>query len=209
MSPTVKSRTAVTAALAATLLAGCATTPGAGPVEITRFHDAAALAQIGQGTVFVASAPGEDADSLELSAYKLEVLNELVALGYQESSREQADHIAQVSLKRYKIEPEAGGRGPVSVGVGGSTGGYRSGVGLGVGINLGGGDNKDRVGTDVSVRINDAASNQALWEGRASLSVGRDSPLAEPAANADIIADALFQDFPGNDGETIEVEVDE
>ena len=196
-------------ALAATLLAGCATTIAPSPVEVTRFHDAAALAQIGQGTVFVETAPGEDGDSLELAAYKLEVLNELVALGYREASRVEADHIAQVSLKRYKIEPEAKRRGPVSVGVGGSTGGYGSGVGLGVGINLGGGGSKERTGTDIAVSLRNASSDQTLWEGRASVTVGRDSPLAEPAANADIIADALFREFPGNNGETIEVEVNE
>ncbi|MEP5936768.1 MAG: hypothetical protein ABJ239_00420 [Erythrobacter sp.] len=205
--PNIKSL--VGAALAASLLVGCATTAAPGPVEVTRFHNANAIGQVGQGTVFVETAAGEEGNSLELAAYKLEVLNELVKLGYREAARADADHIAQVSLDRYSIKPETKGRGPVSVGVGGSTGGYGSGVGLGIGLNLGGGGQKERVGTDISVRLRNATDNASLWEGRASLSVGRDSPLAAPAANADIIADALFRDFPGNDGETIEIEVNE
>lgn len=200
-------RTLLGTAMAATLLAGCATTAPAGPVEVTRFHDAAALAQVGTGTVFVETAPGDETQALELSVYKNEVLQHLLALGYREASRAEADHIAQVALERFTIEPESNRRGPVSVGVGGSTGSFGSGVGLGLGINLGGGGQKERVGSDVSVRIRDAETQQSLWEGRASLAVGRDSPLAQPAANAAIIADALFRDFPGNDGETIEIEV--
>jgi hypothetical protein len=80
---------------------------------------------------------------------------------------------------------------------------------LGVGFNLGGGRSKERVGTEISVQIRTASDNQSIWEGRASLAVDRDSPLAAPGANADVIAASLFRDFPGNDGETIEVEVSE
>jgi len=200
-------RTLLGTAMATTLLAGCATTAPAGPVEVTRFHNTAALAQVGAGTIFVETAQGDERQALELSAYKREVLQRLLALGYRETSRAEADHIAQVALERYTIEPEQDRRGPVSVGVGGSTGSFGSGVGLGLGINLGGGGKKERVGSEISVRIRDAETQQSLWEGRASLAVGLDSPLAKPTANAAIIADALFHDFPGNDGETIEIEV--
>jgi len=200
-------KTLLGTAVAATLLAGCATATPAGPVEVTRFHNSAALAQVGTGTIFVETASGDESKALELSAYKREVSQQLLALGYSEASRAEADHIAQVALERYTIEPEQNRRGPVSVGVGGSTGSFGSGVGLGVGINLGGGGKKERVGSDISVRIRDAKTQQSLWEGRASLAVGLNSPLAKPAANAAIIVDALFHNFPGNDGETIEIEV--
>ena len=36
-----------------------------------------------------------------------------------------------------------------------------------------------------------------------------DSPLARGQANAQTVASALFREFPGNNGETIEVEVSE
>ncbi|MGI8943674.1 MAG: hypothetical protein ACR2FJ_05470, partial [Qipengyuania sp.] len=64
-------------------LPGCATAPG--PVEVTRFVDPAATDRLGRGTIFVQAAPGEDADSLEMSAYTAAVAAELRALGYVET----------------------------------------------------------------------------------------------------------------------------
>ncbi|MFN2098968.1 DUF4136 domain-containing protein [Altererythrobacter sp. MF3-039] len=182
-------------------LAGCATAPG--PVEVTRFHDAAAIAQVGSGTIFIEAAPGEDASGLELAPYKSAVARELAALGYRETSREDAQHIAQVALDRY-ISREGNRRGPVSVGVGGSTGGYRSGVGMGIGINLGGGA-KDLVDTELAVAIKDKASESNIWEGRAQFAVKENSELARADANAQTVASALFREFPGGNGETVEV----
>ncbi|MDZ4306895.1 DUF4136 domain-containing protein [Allopontixanthobacter sp.] len=193
------------AAIAAAGLSACTTTP-VGPVEVTRFHQPDTTAQLGRTTVFVESAPDTDVGSLELAPYKDAVARELAELGYRETSREQAAHIAQVSLERFVSEPQPK-EGPVSVGVGGSTGSYGSGVGLGVGINLGGNKSAQEIGTRMAVSIRDAASGKALWEGRANFSVGTESPLAAADANAAAIADALFREFPGNSGETVEVKV--
>ena len=101
-----------------------------------------------------------------------------------------------------------GRRSPVNVGVGGSTGSYGSGLGLGIGINLGGGQ-KDRLGTEMAVTIRDKATGESIWEGRADFQAPEDSPLARGQANAQTVASALFREFPGNNGETIEVEVSE
>ncbi len=57
--------------------------------------------------------------------------------------------------------------------------------------------------------ITDAASGTSLWEGRADFQPPEDSPLARGTANAQTVASALFREFPGNNGETIEVEVTE
>ena len=103
---------------------------------------------------------------------------------------------------------ESGGRSPVSVGVGGSTGSYGSGVGLGIGINLGGGP-KEELSTRLQVMIRDGTTGQSLWEGRAQLEVGSKAVLADPSQNASVLADALFTEFPGNNGETIAVPVPE
>ncbi len=100
-------------------------------------------------------------------------------------------------------------RGPVSVGVGGSTGTYGSGVGLGLGINLGGGGPREMIDTQVRVMIRDKSSGATYWEGRAQFSVSGNSPYADTSANAAAVADALFRNFPGNNGETIEVRVPE
>ncbi len=191
------------AALGAVSLAGCATAP-AGPVEVTRFHQPETVAKLGGTTIFIDNAPGLEVGSLELAPYKTAIAQELTRLGYRETPREQAAQIAQVSLERFVAEA-APRRSPVSIGVGGSTGGYRSGVGLGIGINLGGNKSREETGTALAVSIREAASGMALWEGRANFSVSTDSPLAASAANASVIADALFREFPGNNGETIEI----
>ena len=150
-------------------------------------------------------APGSPEQGLALPPYKAAVARELATYGYSEAARSGAGQTASVSVERTQIDSR-GRRGPVSVGAGGSTGSYGGGVGVGVGINLGGGP-QPRVVTRMEVRIRDAASNAVLWEGRARLDAPAKSDLAksEPAAAA--LADALFRGFPGNNGETIEVEI--
>ncbi len=201
--------TLLPAVLGATFALAACTTPQ-GPVEVTRFVDPAGAARLGQGTVFVESAPGS-LDGLEAAPYKAAVAAELARLGYRESARAGADQIAQVNIARY-FETAEGRRSPVSVGVGGSTGSYGSGVGLGIGINLGGGK-RPQTGTQLGVTLRDArtATTAApnLWEGRAELRTTDKSPLAERTANAQALAAALFQEFPGRNGETVEVEVSE
>lgn len=193
------------AALAAPLtLAACATAPG--PVEVTRFVEPSAAAQLGQGTVFIASAPG-GSDSLALAPYKAAVAAELRRLGYTETDRATARTVAEVRVERYELARE-GGRSPVSVGVGGSTGGYGSGLGVGLGINLGGGGGR-QMGTDLGVVLRDRASSRSIWEGRAAFRVSEKSPLAPSEANAQTVAAALFREFPGRSGETIQVKVNE
>ena len=196
------------AATALASLAACATPVVTGPVEVTRFLEPASTARLGQGTIFVESAPGVDGDSLALAPYKEAIARELETLGYREGSRAAATQIAQVQVERYRT---AGGerRGPVSVGVGGSTGSYGSGLGLGLGINLGGGGPREMIDTEVRVMIRDKSSNATYWEGRAQFSVSGNSPYADTPANAAAVADALFRNFPGNNGETIEVRVEE
>ena len=192
------------ALLSALLLAACATPQG--PVEVTRFVDPAGAARLGQGTVFVESAPGS-LEGLEAVPYKAAVAAELTRLGYRESNRAEAGQIAQVRVERY-VETAEGRRSPVSVGVGGSTGSYGSGVGLGIGINLGGGGGP-KTGTQLGVTLRDSKGGRNLWEGRAEIETGAKSPLADRTRNAQALAAALFRDFPGRNGETVEVEVTE
>lgn len=199
------------ALIAATVLAlaasGCATTGQVGPAEVTRFIAPDAAARLGQGTVFVESAPGQDGDSLALTPYKAAVARELTRLGYREAPRELASQMAQVRLEQFVAGDDGLRRGPVSVGVGGSTGSFGSGVGLGIGINLGGGRKRDELVTRLGLMIRDKASGATYWEGRAQFSVSPDSPLAASEANAHALAGALLKDFPGANGETVEVPV--
>lgn len=187
-------------------VSGCATPP-TGPVQVTRFVSQPAIERLGSGTIFVETAPGDTNEDAALLPYKAAVARELAALGYRETSREEAGQVAQVRLVRSLIAAPASSRGPVSVGIGGSTGSYGSGVGLGIGINLGGKKPRDQLTTRLEVRINDAATGQSLWEGRALFDVASTALLADSAQNAAVMADALFEEFPGNDGETVEVPV--
>jgi len=186
------------------LLVACATPQG--PIEVTRFVDPAGSARLAQGTVFIEAAPGSP-DGLEAAPYKAAVAAELTRLGYRETGRADARQIAQVRVARYAETPERR-RSPVSVGVGGATGSYGSGVGVGLGINLGGGP-KPTTGTQLGVTLRDAGGGQNLWEGRAELSTTAKSPLADRVRNAQALAAALFRDFPGRNGETVQVKAAE
>jgi hypothetical protein len=181
-------------------LSGCVAPVG--PVEVTRFHvpDAAVL---GRGAVAIEPAPGEDSASLEFRTYAAAVARQLALAGYSEQVAGSAPQVALLRIERRSYRPGRDGS-PVSVGVGGSTGSYGSGVGLGIGIDLSG-PPPEQVDTQLSVMIKDRATGQSLWEGRSRFTVSAKSPLAGSQLGAAKMAEALFKDFPGRSGETIQV----
>jgi hypothetical protein len=189
------------AAIAVLSLSACVAPVG--PVEVTRFH-VPGPSPLGIGPIAVEAAPGADGASLEFSSYAGAVARELVRLGYIERPPgAPSPQVALMRIERQTYRPDRR-RGPVSVGVGGSTGSYGSGVGLGIGIDLSG-PPPEQVETQLAVTIKDRASGQALWEGRASFAVKASSPLATTQLGAAKLAEALFRGFPGRSGETIEV----
>lgn len=171
-------------------------------VEVTRFHTPETVQQA-RGAVTVMAAPGTDATSLETRTWLAAVERQLAAAGFGAATAGAADRVAEVRVDRVTIRRD-GQRGPVSVGVGGSTGGWGSGVGLGLGLNLGGGS-KERIETRLAVTIRDRASGRALWEGRAESSDKAGSKDADAGRASERLARALFKDFPGKSGETIKV----
>jgi hypothetical protein len=187
-------------AVLALSLAGCVAPVG--PVEVTRFH-APDVMPLGKGEIVVEPAPGGDAASLEWQAYSAAVMRQLQLVGYTEGKPGSSAQIAQVRVARRTVQPE-GSNGPVSVGLGGSTGTYGSGLGLGIGINLSP-KPAAQIATDLAVSIRSRASGAVLWEGRASFTVSAKSPLATTALAAPKMSEALFAGFPGQSGETIEV----
>ena len=187
-------------ALGALSLAGCVTPVG--PVQVTRFHTPD-VTQLGRGLIAVEPAPGSDPGSLEWQTYRGAVMHELQHVGYSESPSGSGGQVALMRIARTTRQAD-GGSGPVSVGVGGSTGSYGTGVGVGVGINLSHRPNA-LVDTEMAVSIRERASGKVLWEGRAQFTVSSGSPLATTALAAPKMSQALFFDFPGNSGETIEV----
>ena len=190
------------AALAALALASCVAPVG--PVEVTRFH-VPELATLGRGTIVIEPAAGQDGSSLEFGSYAGAVSRQLSLLGYSApAATGSSPQVATLRIERRSFRPERA-RGPVSVGVGGSTGSYGSGVGVGIGLDLSG-PPPQLVETLLGVTIKDRASGKALWEGKATFAVRATSPLATTPLGAAKLAEALFKGFPGSSGETIQVQ---
>jgi hypothetical protein len=188
------------ASLAALLVAGCTQTY-VSPVSVTRFVGSEP-ARLGQGTIAIVPAPGMPPVP-DFAAFQAAVATDLTRLGYQVTPDQATPQVAELSIGR--AVDVAGRRNPVSVGVGGETGSYGSGLGAGVGINLTP-PPPDIAHTQLGVVIRDAASRRSLWEGRAAFAASGNTPYANPQATAQKMADALFAGFPGRSGETIEVE---
>ena len=184
------------------LLAGCTTPAFVSPVEVTRFTGGS-RALLGSGPIAVRAAPGEAPDSWEYAAFQTAVAEELSEVGYTVTP-DDAAQVAEIRVERF-VSRRDGGRSPVNVGVGGSTGSYGSGVGVGVGINLGGGRPAEPIDTQLLVMIRPSAGGDALWDGRARFRATANSDFADQRAAAGKLADALFEGFPGRSGETIEV----
>jgi hypothetical protein len=198
----MRTHPAITALTALALAAGCTTPAYVSPVEVTRFS-AAAPTQLGRGPIAVRAAPGEAPGSWEFAAFQQAVAAELQELGY--TVTDGAAQVAEIRVERAAMREGGGRRSPVSVGVGGSTGSYGSGVGMGVGINLGGNRPAEQIDTQLQVMIRPSPGGDALWEGRARFSATANSDFADQRAAAGKLADALFSGFPGRSGETIEV----
>ena len=174
-------------------LGACATPMS--PVDVTRFH----LGQVSErGTVAIEPAPG-GVGGMEFAMYERAVGQELARLGWAPvDGVGQSLYVAVLDVRSGTRERAQGS--PVSIGVGGGTGGFGSGVGGGISFGLGGG-NRLEVGTQISLQLKRRSDQTVVWEGRARGSASeRDSGLL-----AQRLATALFRDFPGESGRTISV----
>ncbi|WP_340587450.1 DUF4136 domain-containing protein [Erythrobacter alti] len=197
---------AFTLLAACTLVTGCATPSYVSPVEVTRYVGETP-SFLGQGTIAITASPTVDAESLEFGIYRDAVRQELESLGYRIVAVN-GGQVAMIDLEAFVAEDERR-RSGVGVGAGGSTGSYGSGVGVGVGIDLGSllsGAPAERIERQLFVAIKSPEGDTNLWEGRASMVATSNSDYASEAAAATRMVDALFADFPGISGETIEVE---
>jgi len=185
----------------AVLLAGCTTTY-VSPVEVTRFTGDQPQT-LGSGPIAVLAGPGAPADSLELNVFRDAVARALQQQGYVIINGE-APQVAEVTVDTFAEQPGYG-HSPVSVGGGVAGGSYGSSAGVGVGIDLTPRPS-ERVHRELRVMIKPAQGGTALWEGRARFAASANSGFADTQAAATKLADALFGGFPGQSGETIEVE---
>ena len=187
---------------------GACTSAYTGPVEVTRFV-AAQPTGLGKGTIALRFDKSLENQAAQ-DAFRAAIGDELALLGYTViDNAEIADQIARIDTSRDALA-KGQERNPVSVGVGGSTGSYGSGLGVGIGFNLGGGSQSPRVLSQLSIAIstNDPETDREnLWEARAQFPTSVDSPYAPVAENARALAAAVFKDFPGGNGETINLDV--
>lgn len=194
-------------ALMSIALISLASGASAAPVEVTRFHTPETLVTLGRGAVAVVAAPGTDngtyGGSLETRIWLAAVEAELAALRFASATPGAADLVAEVRMERHNERTERRG-GPVSVGVGGNTGGWNNGLGLGLGFNLGGGP-RSVVMTRLAVTIRNRATGLSLWEARAENIEKAGSKAGSVDQLAPRMVRALFSGFPGTSGATIKV----
>ncbi len=196
----------------ATALAACATPFKA---DVSRF--AAQLpAPNGQTFAVVAEDP-KLAGGLEFALYADEVADEMTQLGYTEATSPEAANLLVrfdygVDNGRERVRTTGTGFGAVGPwGPWGGFGGYGFRRNYAFGFYdpfLGGFGGPDvRSYTiytgDVDVKIDNTATGERLFEGRAEL-VSRSNRLQSIVPN---LVDALFTDFPGNSGETLRITI--
>ncbi len=175
-------------------LGGCAASIP--PVQVTRFH-------LGSEIVRAAVAPVALDNSLERAAYDAAVARELSRLGFSAGGTEARYTFAtEVTRDTRAAAPK---RSPITIGVGGGTGGYGGGVGLGASFGLGGNKSSEIIVTRLSVQLRERGGKGIVWEGRAETEAGSNAAASQPGLAADKLATALFKDFPGESGRTITV----
>ena len=190
-------------ALAATLGA-CTTGMGGGvaPVDVTRFHLNQPFAR---GPIAVEPVNVAGGNTLEFSQQRNAVARQLARLGWAVvPPGARSEQVALVDVQQGSRAALAQ-RSPVSIGIGGSTGGWRSGVGGGVSFGLGGGGSRELIGTRLEVSLRRRSDQSVFWEGRAETEARAGTQLADPRVAAERLAEALFRDFPGESGRTIRV----
>lgn len=206
MTPTARLYRLALAPLAALSLGACAGTY-TGPVEVTRFV-AEDASELGRGSIAVAIDTGEDQTSaIEDRIYRQAIINELERLGYTTNPDGEPGQQVFARVNTRRVE-SARSNSRTGVSVGGNTGTFGTGLGVGLGLALGGGG-KAREATTMELRITSRETGLSLWEGRAQIITSVDSKYNVSTENARALAAALFKDFPGGNGETVRLSVED
>jgi hypothetical protein len=166
-------------------------------VEVTRFHTLAPPAPaIAGSSIRVEPTDPAVATSLQYGALASAANAALGRAGFRlAAAGEPADHVARISLNGATQQVRK--RSPVSVGIGGGTGGRNVGIGGGVSFPVGGGERMVTTAL-LTLQIRRAADNVALWEGKAStITAGADATSAAP-----LLLEALLKGFPGPSGKS-------
>lgn len=200
---------AAAAAAITAVSAGCATRI---PAEVTTFHQLPSKAELG-GRSFAVVADPAQRDSLEYASYADAVKQALVRQGLVEAPAERvADYAVNVRYSTVQAQSYQR-RGGSSVGVGVSGGGFSFGglgLGIGLGIPIGGGQRTTALFRhELDVDLNTwgaagaSASGTRVFEGRAVA----ENDVESISSVMPALVEALFHDFPGANGSTRIVEV--
>ncbi|HVI98338.1 MAG TPA: DUF4136 domain-containing protein [Sphingomonas sp.] len=188
---------------AAGALSACASGPA--PIDVTRFHLGRTDAPLERGTIVVEPFAPAGPASLEYKTYAAAVQTELMRNGYTvPAPGGEAAYVAVVNFMRASrgvIERSS----PFSIGLGGASFGRHVGVGGGLSVPIGKRRTTELIVSELSVQIKRRADGTVIWEGRAQRESTSDAPDAAPGPTAARMAQALFKDFPGLSGVTIEV----
>lgn len=176
--------------LLALLVAACASNRF--EANVTRFHLGAAPTAT---TVAVRALDPAEEQTLAFRAQADAVLKQLAAAGFRPAPAETAEVLAYVGVESEAREERR--RSPISIGVGGATGGNVS-VGGGVSFPVGGGMTRV-VTSEMQLVLRRRADGQVLWEGRARAT--QSGPDAAP--DAALLARALLSGYPGQSGRTV------
>lgn len=181
-------------------LGACSTTPTA---NVLRFHQGQ---PISRGTVYIRPANAQMAGSLEFQTQSNAVGAELRRNGFEPvASPDTAQFTAVVGVQTTeRMGPPR--QSNFSVGIGGGV--NRGNVGMGGSVQLPvGGTPAPNVATTttLSVTILQNPGTQAVWEGRAALDTQAGGQRGTPLTP--VLAQALFQDFPGPAGQTVQVPI--
>src|SRR4051812_23190497 len=192
------------ALLLAASLTGCSTTwgdEGGGArygTEATRFHLGDPIAR---GPIAIEAVTAAESSTPEFRTYADIVARHLTRLGWTVvSTVGGSEQVAIVNVQQRSMADVR--RPPVTIGIGGGTGGRARGGGGGGSFPVGGGA-RQLVGTLLEVRIKRRSDGTIFWEGRATTQARPAAPEAQPVPAVEKLAAALFQDFPGESGRTI------
>lgn len=168
--------------------------PREGKVQVQTFvANASAIGVLGHGSVTISA--GRDGPDEGL--FETAIADQLTHAGYQIGAAGMGQTVSFV-VTRQLIQPPEPRHSPINGGVDVGVGGgsyYGSGVGLGIAIDL----SKPLsalISTEVEVRIQDASTNELLWQGRAEVLSRETDKHWRPDAIASRLATALFRNFP-------------
>jgi hypothetical protein len=169
--------------------------PREGKVQVQTYAASKpAVGALGHGPVTI----NAGRDGPDEGLFDAAIADQLTHAGYQvggSGAGQALDFVVTRQLIQPPEPPHSPVHGGVDVGVGGGGRQYGSGMGLGIAIDL----SKPLsalISTEIEVRIQDAATHELLWQGRAEVLSRETDKHWRPEAIAARLSAALFRNFP-------------